>query len=458
MKKALSLLLATILVFSLAACGNGGGTATPAPETQAPAPETQAPEVTQAGEPEAPADEGMTGELRITVQSWMLNRYDFDAMKADFEADHPGVTVVYNKVDNADVTTNMLQWSQGKTDCDIAIGGSREHAVQYAAKDYIIEFDDDFFTGDFAKDKWFQAFLDLGNVDGTQYMIPFTGEVMFIVCNTELMGAAGLLNDDGTIDAPATWDDLYEYAKAATVKDGDKLVTTGLSIDWGTNFMCYSYLSALQGIRGDIFEEDGHTIDFVSDDAGYLLGMWQKLVADGYSPTDTFADMDAGRTNFKANNVAMLMTAASRWIECQENLGGADTTTLIPIPGTSENGTLAYIHGAVIPKMSPKIELAKLFIKEQLLSTEVHQTALNLNGKMSPILAHYEGLENPDWPMVIEATESGITTPLYKDFSKLDTGMQVELQKCIMGSQSVEDTQKNLGDLIHGLDLTTGLN
>jgi hypothetical protein len=51
-------------------------------------------------------------------------------------------------VDNADVTTNILQWAQSKTNCDIAIGGSREHAVQYAAKDYIISFDDDFFTGE----------------------------------------------------------------------------------------------------------------------------------------------------------------------------------------------------------------------------------------------------------------------------------------------------------------------
>ncbi len=434
MKKALSLLLVLVLVFTLAACG--------------------APKETDTTEPAADA---LTGELRVTVQAWMLNRYDFETMKTEFEAAHPGVTVVYNKVDNADVTTNMLQWSQGKTDCDIAIGGSREHAVQYAAKDYIVEFGDDFFTGDLAKDKFFKAFLDLGNVDGTQYMIPFTGEVMFIVCNTELMGNAGLLNEDGTITAAKNWDELYEYAKAATVTEGGKLVTTGLSIDWGANFMCYSYLSALQGVRGSIYEADGHTIDFESPESAALLSAWQKLVADGYSPTDTFADMDAGRTNFKANNVAMLMTAASRWIECQENLGGPETTTLIPIPGTDTNGTLAYIHGAVIPKVSPKIELAQLFIKEQLLNAEVHKTALNKNGKMSPILAHYENLDNPDWPMVIAATESGITTPLYKDFSKLDTGMQVELQKCIMGSQTVEATQANLAKLIDGLDLTTGL-
>ena len=77
---------------------------------------------------------------------------------------------------------------------------------------------------------------------------------------------------------------------------------------------------------------------------------------------------------------------------------------------------------------------------------------------MSPLLAHYQGLENADWPTVVEATKSAVTTPLYKDFSKLDTGVQVELQKCIKGDQGVEETQGNLKKLIGSLDLTTGLN
>lgn len=442
-KKGLALTLASVMLLSTTACG---GSSTPSSSAA------------QGGSTSSgAASEELTGELRVTTQAWMMGKYDFEGIKADFEKKHPGVTVVYNKVDNADVTTNMLQWSQDKTNCDIAIGGSREHAVQYAAKDYIIDFGDDFFTGDIAKDKFFPAFLELGNVEGKQYMIPITGEVMFIVANKELMKKAGLTDANGKVEAPKTWDELYEYAKKATVVENGKTVQTGLSIDWGTNFMTYSYLSALQGIKGNFYESDGKTIDFTSPESKGLLTSWTKLVKDGYTPTDTFADMDAGRTNFKAGKVAMLMTAASRWIECQENVG-KDNTTVIPVPGTDTHGSLVYIHGAVIPKASPKIELAKLFIKEELLKTEFHVQALNKYGKMSPLLAHYQGLENADWPTVVEATKSAVTTPLYKDFSKLDTGIQVELQKCIKGDQSVEDTQSNLKKLIGTLDLTTGLN
>ena len=432
MKKLLFVLVGLALVVSVFA-GGGGQQAAP-----------------------AAAADSMTGELRVTVQAWMLDRYDFDKITSTFEANHPGVKIVVNKVDNADVTTNMLQWAQNRTDCDIAIGGSREHAVQYAARNFIVPFEDSWFTGKLAKANWFPAFLELGNIEGTQYMIPFTGEVMFIVANKKLMKEAGIMDANGVIPVPKDWNDLYNYAKAATITEGGRLRQTGLSIDWGANFMTYSYLVGLQGIRGNVYEADQKTMDFTSPQVTELLNQWVRLVNDGYTPTDTFADMDAGRSNFRAGRVAMLLTAASRWVESEAFLG-ENETTLIPVPGTDTKGSLVYIHGAVIPRVSPKVELAKVFIKEALLDDDLHQTALNTNGKMSPLSIHYNNLINPDWPMVVKATQTAITTPLYKDFSRLDQTIIVELQRCISGAQTVQDTQKRLGDFIKTLDLSTGL-
>jgi ABC-type glycerol-3-phosphate transport system substrate-binding protein len=110
-KKGLALTLASVMLLSTTACG---GSSTPSSSAA------------QGGSTSSgAASEELTGELRVTTQAWMMGKYDFEGIKADFEKKHPGVTVVYNKVDNADVTTNMLQWSQGKTNCDIAIGGSQ---------------------------------------------------------------------------------------------------------------------------------------------------------------------------------------------------------------------------------------------------------------------------------------------------------------------------------------------
>lgn len=396
-------------------------------------------------------------ELRIGAQAWMLGKFKIQEAAEQFEKDNPGVKVTINKVDNADTTSYILQWSQGNTNCDIALGGSREQAVQYAAKDFIINFDEGFYDDKIKKEDFFPSFLELGNIEGTQYMIPLMGEVMFLVVNKNLMKNAGLVDENGDVIPPKTWEELYEYAKRATIKEGGKTVQTGLSIDWGTNFMAYTYFACLQGLRGNLYEPDGKTIDFSSNEAKSLLEMWRKLVNDGYTPTDSFADMDAGRSNFKAGKVAMHISAHSRWVEAGDLLG-AGNVTVLPIPGTDKNGTLSYIHGMVIPKVSPAQDLAKKFIKDRLLDKDFMQYTINKYGKMSPLNTHYQNLLASEWNIVVDATKKAATPPLYKDYARMDKSMQVEFQKCISGKQSVDDTLENMRKLMESIDLTTGLN
>ncbi len=395
--------------------------------------------------------EGNT-ELRITVQAWMMGKYDFEEAKADFEANHPGVTVTYNQVDNVDVTTSMLEWSQGRTSCDIAIGGDRSQTVSYAANDYIIEFtEDNFFNGDFTKDKFYDTFLENGNIEGKQFMIPMLGEVVGIVCNKAMMKEAGLLDENGEIINAETWDDLYDYASKLT-KDGQ----TGLGIDWGSNMMLYTYEACLNGVAGTIFKEDGTTIEYTGDNVKYLLESWKKLIDDGYTTTDVFADMDANRTQFKSGQLAMHLAPASRWIEAGEVLG-VENVGVMPVPGTDVNGSLNYIHGMVIPKVSENQELAVQFIKEEILKDSFQQGAINTYGKMSPLKAHYENLDNPYWSTVLGFTENAITAPLYRDMTKLDTYTQTEMQQYLTGAESIEDFQSRMDTYIGKLDLSTGL-
>lgn len=391
-------------------------------------------------------------ELRVTVQAWMMGKYDFEGAKESFEANHPGVTVTYNQVDNVDVTTSMLEWSQGKTSCDIAIGGDRSQTVSYAANDYIIEFtEENFFNDGFEKDKFYDVFLENGNIEGHQYMIPLVGEVVGIVCNKQMMDEAGLLDENGEIIPATTWDELYDYAEKLT-KDGQ----TGLGIDWGSNMMLYTYDCTVNGLLGSLYTDDGTTINFAGDEIKGMLETWKKLIDNGYTTTDVFADMDANRTNFKSGQLAMHLAPASRWIEAGEVLG-EENVGVMAVPGTEENGSLNYIHGMVIPKVSENQELAIQFIKEEMCKDSFQKGAMNSYGKMSPMKAHYDDLENPYWDTVLSFTENAITPPLYKDMSKLDMYIQTEMQSYLTGAESVEDFQTNMTDYIGTLDLTTGM-
>ena len=395
-------------------------------------------------------------ELRITTRSWIPGKYKLEAGAKQFEKDHPGIKVTINKIDNIDVTSYILQWSQGKTNCDLALGGSREQIVPYVAKDYLIDFEKDFFDEKVKKEDFIPSFFQLGNIEGTQYMIPFCGEVMFVCVNKTLMKKAGLVDDKGNITPPKTWDELYEYAKKATIVENGKVVQFGLGIDWDPGFMAYSYLSSLQGVRGNIYSDDKISIDFKSKEAKNLLTVWRKLVAEGYSPTSTFTDSEANRSAFKSGTMAMQISAASRWTEATALLG-SNNVTIMPIPGTDTNGSLVYIHGAYIPKVSPAQGLAKQFIKEVLLNKDFQTYSMNLYGKMPPIRSPYENALFPQFNIVMSAANKAATNPLYKEFPKLDTAIQIEIQKALTGKQTVDEALANLDKVVSTIDKSSGV-
>ena len=293
--------------------------------------------------------------------------------------------------------------------------------------------------------------ISLTVIDGKQFMIPLVGEVVGIVCNVPMMKEAGLVDDQGEIIPAKTWNELYDYAKKLT-KDGQ----TGFGIDWGSNMMLYTYEACLNGVAGTIFKDDGKTLEFTEDKSKALLEIWKKLVDEGYTTTDVFADMDANRTQFKSGQLAMHLAPASRWIEAGETLG-TENVGVIPIPGTEEHGSLNYIHGMVIPKASKNQELAIQFIKEELLKDSFQQSAINGYGKMSPLKTHYENLDNKYWPEVLKFTENAITAPLYKDTTKLDTYIQTEVQQYLTGSETLDDLQTRMDEYIGKLDLGNGM-
>ena len=450
MKKVLAILLALTMVFALCACGSTATTTTTT-ATAAPAAATAAATDAAAA---APTTAELTGDLHVSVQSWMLNKYDFNSMESDFEANHPGVDVYIDQVEDSEINSYMLQWSQGSTDCALVVGNSREMIVPLCAAGYVTELDDSFFS-DISRDDFYQAFLQLGNIDGKQFMIPFCCEVVGISCNMNIFKEAGLLDADGNLPQPKTWDELADIASKISA-----LGYTGLSIDWGTNMMEYSYATTLQGMAGTIYEADGTTLDFTSDSAKQVMNTWKGLVDAKLSPTDTFADANAGRTNFKAGTVGMLLAPASRWIECQTELGEGNVGLML-VPGTDTNGTCAFIHGAYVCSLATPTEqeLAKLFIKEELLREDILVAAMNKFGKMSPLMAHYtaENLSDPYWDTCLKATEASFCMPLYKDFNKLNTAMISEMQSCLVGEITTDECLSSLSETIHGMDLSSGL-
>lgn len=62
--------------------------------------------------------------------------------------------------------------------------------------------------------------LDLVTVDGKYYGVPYNGYMMGMWYNVNLFKKAGLVNDDGSIKYPTTWEEVAETAKIITDKTG----------------------------------------------------------------------------------------------------------------------------------------------------------------------------------------------------------------------------------------------
>ncbi len=413
-----------------------------------------APKAAEAPATSAPAGAGeLTGTLRVSAQSWIIKKWPVEEVAKKFMEDHQGVTVEVSPAPSkGEGESYLVQWSQGRTNVDVALGGSKSDVAAYVGQDLLVEFGDDFFTGDFARDQFIEAFLKEGEFEGgKQYAVPLLGEVMYTTVRRDWYEEAGLLDADGKPIPPKDWDQWKEYAKTLTIP-GER---SGLAISWGTNFMWQQYLTGLVVSKGSIYESEGSTmVDFSSEYAEALLQFWQDIVAAGYAPTGTFTDQNANRNDFKSGLIASMITAHARWPEAEQVLeeDGADRVTAMPIlEGAS---TLAYAHTIYIPKVSPVPDLAKAFIKEQLFSLYGQQWSANNFGKLPTLKRNYAGLDAPEYQDILAAAAKGVHEPNYKDQAELNKVLQVELEKCITGAQTPKETLANLRDAASKLDLS----
>lgn len=87
-------------------------------------------------------------------------------------------------------------------------------------------------------------FKDVLNKDGKYYAVPDSAYARGIAVNKKLFAEAGLLNSDGTVKAPDTYEELVEYAgkiKSKTGKAGFELATAKNNGGWHFMNIAWSY-------------------------------------------------------------------------------------------------------------------------------------------------------------------------------------------------------------------------
>ncbi len=122
----------------------------------------------------------------------------------------------------------------------------------------------------------------LGNAygrDGKIYGFPFQRSTPILYWNKDMFRAAADKLRAAGLDpdrAPASWDELVEYAKILTIREGNQTKQYGLIIPGGWNDWIFEAFSRQNGMQ--LIKEDGLTVTFNSPENLEALKLWVKLM------------------------------------------------------------------------------------------------------------------------------------------------------------------------------------
>ena len=261
--KILSMMLALVMVLSLAACS---GNNSPAPETP------------QNGEAAAPQAEGAKEPVNIVWAGWSgeeeASKEVFGRMMDAYE-NKSGNKVTWVGWTWADTAQQLLIRNQGGEQLDLAqvdIGMFNTLAASGALADW-----NEVLGANYMNSTFEQSALNVGNIDGKQLGMPWSMASITMVYNPEILKAAG-------------WDEVpttvaeFEQCLADIKAYDPAIIPYGVSTKDAT--CAGDFMPWLWTFGGAVYNEDG-TVAINTDAAVECVKWYQGLNDKGYVAMDT---------------------------------------------------------------------------------------------------------------------------------------------------------------------------
>lgn len=414
------------------------------------------------------AQDELSGTLTVSVEAWMIEKYNMPELEARFEADHPGVDVVVLTHEGlgANYLNIFLEWAQtGASTADMYFGGLVSQISPAVIDNQLLPWDE-IMVDELAAENWIPAFLASAYVpgeSGSNYpTLPGLGETMNFQYNTNHFAAAGLVDDAGNARVPTTYDELYDAACALSQTEVNGAPLIGLEMEYNLNFAPDTWMAAVIAAEGTYLTEAGQPN--WDSEAGRAWIEFQKRIVDaGCGGTSVFTDNNGARNALKAGQASIINASNSRLNEgtnalCPEQgevpCPSGEVIQGFGYPG--DGGSMAFSHQIYIPRVSANPDLARAFAREQILS-EYAQTWSAINfGKMPTLWSNYDALPaNVNFELVRSQLEGpAMGQWQYRDGQLLRQAYVDELQRYLIGDQSLDEMIANLHTATDSADLT----
>ena len=445
-KRGLSLILASIMATALAGCSSVEKTETTNAAIQTENKET--------GNTQA-ADENQE-EITLRFVSWQTNHDEQNQKVAEaYKELHPNINVQVDYV--GDMNSNDYLT---KTDIMLMGGEAMDILMAPNYASYIVRAEsgsylslDDYFTeeGTTAED----AYNVIVRVNDQTYGIPGEMKYNLVLINKDMLDEAGL-------DVPSldwTWDDYHVYAQKLTSGSGADTKYGSYFHSWGS---CNLW-GISSGKGGSTFFNDDKTLTFDNPNLAKFLQLRYDMENVDHSSTP-LADVKALNMNYRDQffngNIAMLPMGTAMLSDIgNEKYAHNFVTTFARQPLWDKDGEHYNEAGGNIFSIAKTSEHPKeaydflrfwttegIGIKGMFISNEKGAVK---SDSVKQIIAGFEDkvdtetltkiMDDPDW-----IDSYGTYIPDYQ--SEIDSILTEETDKYLLGSQSLDDTIKNLMD------------
>lgn len=178
--------------------------------------------------------------------------------------------------------------------------------------------------------------------DGATYAVPFDAHALVMHANTDVLGEAGLLGEDGRPVLPTSADELLEMGAAVKEKTGKMLFSSGFAND----DMAWRFFYSLVRQQGsDVIVDGEANVD--TDEARAALDLIGQLLDKGYMHTT--ADYAGSIDEWKNEESAILLNGVWAINEYAATTDFGYTVTDLPTL-FDEPAAWASSHMWVVPK------------------------------------------------------------------------------------------------------------
>ncbi len=231
-----------------------------------------------------------------------------DSLVADFEKEQPDIKVT-------PIFGGSYQETMTKVQTAIQGGNAPDLAVLFAVDLFTllsmdaIEPLNRFVTDEYIDD-FYEGFMENSRVDKDIWSIPYQRSTIVLYYNKEAFKKAGLDADQ----PPKSWEELTEYAKKLTVKEGDKVRQWGLEIP-STGYQYWMFQALALQTGSNIMAADGKSVSFSSPSSEEALqfyvdlGKKHKVMPEGVIEWATVpSDFISGKTAMMYHTTGNLTT------------------------------------------------------------------------------------------------------------------------------------------------------